>query len=103
MSPVDRALRYVRAYANLGKLNRETARLPDRPSELIARTFHYSSAFLQPIQIEEELASLVEDVRRLDPRTVVEIGTSMGGTLYLWTRVARPDAVIVSIDLPGGR
>jgi predicted O-methyltransferase YrrM len=87
----------------LGKLNRETARLPDRPSELIARTFHYSSAFLQPIQIEEELASLVEDVRRLDPRTVVEIGTSMGGTLYLWTRVARPDAVIVSIDLPGGR
>jgi predicted O-methyltransferase YrrM len=27
----------------------------------------------------------------------------MGGTLYLWTRLARPDAVIVSIDLPGGQ
>jgi predicted O-methyltransferase YrrM len=70
---------------------------------MIARTFHYSGAFLQPIQIEEELVSLVQDVKRLDPRTVVEIGTSMGGTLYLWTRLARPDAVIVSIDLPGGQ
>jgi predicted O-methyltransferase YrrM len=50
---------------------------------MIARTFHYSGAFLQPIQIEEELVSLVQDVKRLDPRTVVEIGTSMGGTLYL--------------------
>ena len=103
MSPVDRVFRYIRAYANLGRLNRETARLPNRPSEMIARTFHYSGAFLQPIQIEEELVSLVQDVKRLDPRTVVEIGTSMGGTLYLWTRLARPDAVIVSIDLPGGQ
>jgi len=70
---------------------------------MIAPTFSYVGAFLQPIQIEEELASLLEDVLQLDPRTVVEIGTSMGGTLYLWTRLAQSDATIVSVDLPGGQ
>ncbi len=103
MNPFDRVTRYFRAYANIGKLNQATASLIDRPSELIARTFTYSDAFLQPIQVEAELASLLEDVKRLNPHTIVEIGTSMGGTLYLWTRLARPDATIVSVDLPGGQ
>ena len=103
MSPLNRVRRYVQAYTDLGKLNRTTASLLDRPSEMIAQTFTYSDAFLQPIQVEEELARLLEDVRRLNPRTVIEIGTSMGGTLYLWTRLAKPDAVIVSVDLPGGQ
>ena len=77
--------------------------LTDRPAELISRVFRYSGAFLQPIQVEEELVKLVEDVRRLRPATVLEIGTSMGGTLYLWTRLAQPDALIISVDLPGGK
>jgi predicted O-methyltransferase YrrM len=77
--------------------------LTDRPAELISRVFKYSGAFLQPIQVEEELVKLVEDVKRLRPATVLEIGTSMGGTLYLWTRLAQPDALIISVDLPGGK
>ena len=44
-----------------------------------------------------ELLSLVDK-----PSVVVEIGTLRGGTLWAWTRVAAPDALIVSIDLPGG-
>jgi predicted O-methyltransferase YrrM len=103
MNPLDRVLRYARAYIGLEQLNRATASLADRPAELIARTFRYSGAFLQPIQIEEELVLLLDDVRRLAPRIVVEIGTSMGGTLYLWTRLAQPDAIIISVDLPGGQ
>ena len=103
MNPFDRVRRYVQAYTGLEKLNRTTASLVDQPSEMIAQTFRYADAFLQPIQVEEELASLLGDVRRLNPRTVVEIGTSMGGTLYLWTRLARPDATIISVDLPGGQ
>ena len=31
-----------------------------------------------------------------------EIGTAEGGTLYLLTRVVAPDALIISVDLPGG-
>ena len=36
------------------------------------------------------------------PRYVIELGTSLGGTLLLWSRVAHPEATIVTIDLPGG-
>lgn len=103
MNPVNRTWRYVRAYAGLEGLNRRTAGLVENPAELIAQSFNYSDAFLQPLQIQEELACLVKDVTRLKPRSVLEIGTFMGGTLYLWTRLATDDATIVSVDLPGGK
>ena len=32
----------------------------------------------------------------------MEIGTARGGTFYAWCKIAKPDARIVSIDLPGG-
>ena len=50
-----------------------------------------------------ELAPLVALLSRRPPHVVVEIGTARGGTLYAWCRIAREDATIVSIDLPGGR
>lgn len=65
--------------------------------------FQYADSFLKPIQIEEELAELVREVRKLKPLTVLEIGTARGGTLLLWTRLAQRNATIVSIDLPGGK
>jgi predicted O-methyltransferase YrrM len=37
------------------------------------------------------------------PAVIVEIGTAAGGNLFLFTRVAAEDALIVSIDLPAGR
>jgi predicted O-methyltransferase YrrM len=49
-----------------------------------------------------ELAALVALVRRHPPATVVEIGTLHGGTLWTWCQAAADDAIIVSIDLPGG-
>jgi predicted O-methyltransferase YrrM len=50
-----------------------------------------------------ELAPVIGLLQRRPPRIVVEIGTARGGTFFVWCRVARSDAVIVSIDLPGGR
>jgi cephalosporin hydroxylase len=35
------------------------------------------------------------------PKTILEIGTAGGGTLYLFTTVFKPD-LIISVDLPGG-
>src|SRR5204862_237941 len=55
------------------------------------------------MQKVRELAPLIGLLQRRGPRVVVEIGTARGGTFFVWCRVARPDAVIVSIDLPGGR
>lgn len=49
-----------------------------------------------------ELVRLVRLVKRLRPRTVVEIGTYSGGTLRSWCQCAAAVALIVSIDLPGG-
>jgi len=33
---------------------------------------------------------------------MLEIGTASGGTLFMFTCIAYPDATIISIDLPGG-
>ena len=103
MSLLRRAFQCVRAYVGLGSLNRRTEGIVDQPQEIVVQCFNYANAFLQPVQVLEEITSLLEDVKKLNPKRVLEIGTCKGGTLYLWTRVARPDASIVSIDLPGGQ
>ena len=103
MGPLARTARYVKAYTGIGELNRLTASLIDRPEEMLAETVKYCDGFLYAFQVPEELVRLLEDVKRLNPQTVLEIGTHRGGTLYLWARLARPDAILVSIDLPGGK
>src|SRR6202521_233832 len=89
MSPLARAARYVKAYMGMGELNRLTNSLIDRPGEMLAETVKYCDAFFHPFQVPEELVRLMKDVRRLNPQTVLEIGTHRGGTLYLWARLAR--------------
>lgn len=54
------------------------------------------------LQKPGELSPLLWKVEELRPRSVLEIGTNAGGTLYCWCRLATPDATIVSVDLPGG-
>jgi predicted O-methyltransferase YrrM len=103
MGPIARTARYVKAYTGIAELNRLTASLIDRPEEMLAETAKYCDGFLYPFQVAEEFVPLLEEVRRLNPQTVLEIGTHRGGTLYLWARLARPDAILVSIDLPGGK
>ena len=103
MSFPRRAFQCVRAYVGLGSLNRRTEGMVDHPQEIVAQCFSYSDAFLQPVQVPEEITSLFEDVKKLNPKRVLEIGTCKGGTLYLWTRAAQPDATIVSVDLRSGK
>jgi len=52
------------------------------------------------VQRTWELQSLLGLVRRRQPRVVVEIGTYLGGTLSCWPIVSRPDASLISLDLP---
>ncbi len=35
-------------------------------------------------------------------KVILEIGSAVGGTLFIFTRMADPDATIISIDLPRG-
>lgn len=73
-----------------------------KPAELVDFSFFAAGGLLQMAQVPAEIMKLTELVEQQHPKTVVEIGTAHGGTLFLWCRLADPKATIVSIDLPGG-
>lgn len=53
-------------------------------------------------QVTFELRELAELVDSSDPKTIMEIGTKNGGTLYVWTRYFDSTERVISLDLPGG-
>jgi predicted O-methyltransferase YrrM len=57
---------------------------------------------IAPVQVRSELLYLLNILKEIRPRRILEIGTAKGGTLFCFTRVASEDAVIISVDLPGG-
>lgn len=58
---------------------------------------------LRPLQNRNELTRMIQAVEARRPKTVLEIGTAKGGTLYLLCQAAADDATIISLDLPYGR
>ena len=53
-------------------------------------------------QVPKEISQLLRILVRHKPRIVLEIGTANGGTLFLLSKVATPDAILMSIDLREG-
>ncbi len=53
-----------------------------------------------PSQIRSEITGLMQIVKELEPRQVLEIGTAKGGALFLFARVAAPGATVIGVDLP---
>jgi len=87
-------------------LRKKTKRIRT-PNELVDLAFNYrplsfKRLAIRPAQVKEEILKLLRILKGLKPRTILEIGTASGGTLFLFTQVAEPDAIIISIDLPGG-
>jgi cephalosporin hydroxylase len=73
------------------------------PDELIDFLFSDKwKRFFWMIQIPSEIKFLLNKVAAIKPKTVVEIGTRMGGTLFLFTKVSTHNAKVVSIDFPDG-
>lgn len=101
MNLAQRLNRYLSVWIHFDDLHRLHIEKHSIP-ELVDSLFRFSGGFFEPIQIREEIIGLLEEVRNLRPRYIVEVGTAGGGTLFLWTRVAHPEATIVTIDLPGG-
>lgn len=66
--------------------------------------FVFNGAFglIRPLQVKMEIRELMKYVETRKPKVIVEIGTASGGTLFLFSRLASPEALIISIDLPGG-
>lgn len=75
-------------------------RLPPRLSTEELVDFCLSQP-LAPLQIRSELLALATEVAGLRARNSMEIGTCFGGTLFLWCRLADPDAHIVTLDYKG--
>ena len=69
------------------------------------RKYHGRGAYkrIRAVQHPAEITKLTEMVQAIKPRVIVEIGTSMGGTLYIWCRTNQQAKIIASIDLPGGK
>jgi predicted O-methyltransferase YrrM len=79
-----------------------SAELPDVVERLCVGGVR-PGALVWAMQKGTEMSALLELAASLRARCVVEIGTAAGGVLHLLARVAEPDALIVSVDLPGGR
>ncbi len=79
-------------------------RLPQNlpPAQMVDFAMTTDNYFLQTSQVRSEIVALAEMIAQRHPKTVVEIGTAHGGTLFLWCRLAHPEATLVSLDLPGG-
>ena len=54
------------------------------------------------VQHPEELKGLIGFLRGHQISTVLEIGTEMGGTLWVWCQLCDPDGLVISVDLEDG-
>jgi cephalosporin hydroxylase len=86
------------------KLQRETIKI-SKLENLVDFVFNFKIDGLNiiPAQIKKEILELLKILKKLNPKTILEIGTASGGTLFLFSQIASPDAIIISIDLPGGK
>jgi predicted O-methyltransferase YrrM len=73
------------------------------PEEILSFCSQFCLGAIKPMQIREEFVGLLKLFKELNPKYVLEIGTAYGGSLFCFCKLAREDAVIISIDLPGGK
>ena len=70
------------------------------PVETIVDTAMQSP--IRPYQVRSELVELGRELRSRRPKVGMEIGTFRGGTLFVLSMLADPNATMISVDLPHG-
>lgn len=71
--------------------------------ELFESLNSFHDDFFRCLQVPDEIVAAMEIIERHAPRRILEIGTARGGTLFLFSRAAAPDAFLVSLDLAHGK
>ncbi len=70
--------------------------------ELVDFSFKDSYGLVKPIQIKYELKKFLKFIINQNVKSILEIGTANGGTLFLFSKILKNNSTIISIDLPGG-
>jgi predicted O-methyltransferase YrrM len=65
--------------------------------------FVLANPLMRPAQVRNEFRRLADIVSAEKPKSILEIGTLRGGTLFVLCKLAHPLATIISVDLPGGQ
>ena len=96
----------TRSFFSLPAYQRELKHRAERDStidEHMDTAFHCQAGplYIMPYQVPSEIRELLELVQPMQCERVLEIGSSKGGTLYLFSRIAAPTATLVTVDLPG--
>jgi cephalosporin hydroxylase len=95
---IRRVLRYAAAFRQLRRVRTVAQHLT------FDKAYAFANAEIGIVQKPEEIRWLFELVRAERPRVVLEIGLDFGGTFFLWSRAAAPDAHLLAIDTkPVGR
>jgi predicted O-methyltransferase YrrM len=95
----------VREFFGLARAYGELRRIPefDSNAKLLEYNLNVGGGVIRAIQVGREIIALLDELQALKPLRLLEVGTANGGTLFLLSRVAHPEACIVSVDLPGGQ
>src|SRR5439155_23215387 len=102
--PMLALVHHAKRYSAALRVARDVRALPPSLSAAEALAFTerdpwYGGDSIYANQKPEEILWLLGLLREEPPRTVVEIGPARGGTLFLWSRVAAPDALLIGLDV----
>lgn len=88
--------RYLYYLSEAKRLSSFTPSLSLSTDELFE--FHKTTDVFKSNQKRNEILPLLELLKQLNPKTIIEIGTHRGGTLFLFSQIADPSAVVISVD-----
>jgi predicted O-methyltransferase YrrM len=75
-------------------------KLDDAPAPATLVDVALDHKVIAPLQVRTEFLGLAEIVAAMRPKAMLEIGTFRGGTLFVFSRLADPNATVISLDLP---
>ena len=78
MNPVNRVIRFFDAWVNFEQI-RSLDLQHYTLEELVRRVMNFANGFFAPMQIESEIVEALEEIQKLKPKYIVELGSAPEG------------------------